>query len=345
MRVSLRVEGEADGLALGPAFALLDAVAGAPSLLAAARTLGISYRSAWSRLAAIEAALGRPVAIKTKGHGTALTPYGVALHASLAATFRRLGPTLAAEEIRLADALRALRLEAPTRMRIAASHDPLLLGAVTDRPGIELAVAGSLDALALLRAGSADAAGFHYGARGVPPVPLDAVFADTGLVVRPLFDREQGFMLPPANPSGVSSVTDIARLRLRFVNRQRGAGTRIWFARLCAEAGLRPEDVLGAQTEEFTHQAVAALIATGAADVGMGTPAVAQRFGLAFHSVGWETYFLAIRADFPGLARSEPPDTLDLFLAAIAQAAATTLGYANPSSSYPGSSYQSVVCG
>lgn len=198
MRITLYTGGAVDGLALGPAFALLDAVAAAPSLLAAAKTLGISYRSAWSRLAGIEAALGRPVVIKTKGHGTVLTPYGAALHASLADSFRRLKPALAAEEARLAEALRALDAEAPKRFRIAASHDPLLLGAVADRPAVELSTAGSLDAVALLRSGAADAAGFHYGARTAPPPPFDALLRDPGLVVRPLFDREQGFMLPPA---------------------------------------------------------------------------------------------------------------------------------------------------
>lgn len=333
MRIDLRLDGEADGLALESTFAILDAVSDAPSLLAAARTLGISYRSAWSRLAAIEAALGQRVAIKTKGHGTALTPYGVALHAALANTFRRLKPLLAAETIRLADALRVLQNPNPRRLRLAASHDPLLLGAVTELAGVELAVAGSLDALAQLRAGHADAAGFHYGARGTAPPPFAALFTDSDFVVRPLFDREQGFMLPPGNPHAVSSVADIARRDLRFVNRQRGAGTRIWFERLCAEAGLAPDDIRGARTEEFTHQAVAALIATGEADVGMGTPAVAERFGLAFHSVGWETYFLVANA-------SLDPGALTPLRDAVAAVADSTLGYAPPSVAY-----QSAACG
>lgn len=350
MRVTTRIDGEVGGLALGPTYAVLDAIATAPSLLAAARSLGISYRSAWSRLAAIEAVLGRPVAVKTKGHGTALTPYGAAFHASLAATYRRLGPVLAAEEIRLADALRRLQEPETGRLRLAASHDPLLLAAAAEIPGVELAVAGSLDALAQLRAGAADAAGFHYGARSAPPAPFDALANDPALAIHPLFDREQGFMLPPGNPKGVGSVGDIARLRLRFVNRQRGAGTRIWFERLCAEAGISPATILGSRTEEFTHQAVAALIATGAADVGMGTPAVAERFGLAFHSVGWETYFLAVRTEFLAVSDSDDSgraetarrvrEPLALLLAAVADAARGTLGYARPSADY-----QSAACG
>lgn len=351
MRVTLRTDGTIQGLALGPTFAILHALAGTPSLLAAARGLGISYRSAWSRLGAIEAALGRRVVVKTKGHGTVLTPYGQALHASLAGTVERLGPVLAAEEARLADALRSLGVPEPRRLRLAASHDPLLLDAVAAIPGVELNVAGSLDALALLRAGGVDAAGYHFGARSPAPAPFDALFREPGIVIYPLFDREQGFMLPPGNPHGVTSVADIARQRLRFVNRQRGAGTRIWFERLCAEAGLSREAIPGSGTEEFTHQAVAALIATGSADVGMGTPGVAERFGLAFHSVGWETYFLAVRTDRVAPTQIErhdsnsagnsiPYDTLTHLLAAIRRAAGATRGYA-----VPAPAYHSAACG
>ena len=340
MRVTLRVDGDVQGLSLAPTFAILDALARTPSLLAAARVLEISYRSAWSRLGAIEGALGNRVVVKTKGHGTTLTPYGRALHASLAETMQRLGPVLASEEARLTDALRSLAAPASRRLRLAASHDPLLIDAAAALPDVELNVAGSVDALARLRAGSADAAGFHYGARTPAPAPFDALFVDREIAVYPLFDREQGFMVPPGNPHGIASVSDIAREGLRFVNRQRGAGTRIWFERLCAEAGLAPESIPGSGTEEFTHQAVAALIATGSADVGMGTPGVAARFGLAFHSVGWETYFLAVRGRGDPGANASPFGTLGQLLGAVAEAAGATPGYAAPTLAY-----QSAVCG
>lgn len=326
MRIDLEADGTWRNLALRSTFALLDALAGSASLLSAARTLGISYRSAWSRVAAIEAALGKPIAVKTKGHGTTLTPYGRALHAALSATYARLEPVLDAEARRLEQALQAIETPKPVTLRLAASYDPLLLGIIAERSDVTLAVAGSLDALAHLRSGTADAAGFHYGSEGPAPAPFDALFRDSELTVWPLFRREQGLMLPPGNPHAVASVSDIARLRLRFVNRQRGAGTRIWFERLCAESGLEPGAILGAETEEFTHQAVAALIATGAADVGMGTPAIAARFGLAFRSVGWETYYLAARITVDAAA-------LFSLHAEAARAAGTTLGY------------QSVACG
>ncbi|KQO74404.1 substrate-binding domain-containing protein [Methylobacterium sp. Leaf88] len=330
MRVStpltLQADGDWNGLALRTTFALLHALSTSTSLLVAARRLGISYRSAWSRVSDLEATLGQPVAIKTKGHGTVLTPYGRTLHATLSGMYDRLGPLLAAEADRMTEALRRLEARQLPPLRLAASHDPLLLGVVEARADVELAIAGSLDALSHLRTGSADAAGFHYGSEGPAPDPFDAVFRDPDLRVRPLFRRQQGLMLPPGNPHGVTGVRDIARLDLRFVNRQRGAGTRIWFERLCAEAGLESRAIRGSQTEEFTHQAVAALIATGTADVGMGTPAIAERFGLAFQSLGWETYFLAARTTVDEALLTQLTE-------AAGRAASVTLGY------------QSTACG
>jgi molybdate transport repressor ModE-like protein len=324
--ITLQADGDWNGLALQPTFALLEALSTSTSLLVAARQLGVSYRSAWSRVSALEAALGQPIAVKTKGHGTVLTPYGRDVHATLAGLYDRLAPLLKIEARRLTEALHALEAHRPALLRLAASHDPLLLGVIEFRSDVELAIAGSLDALAHLRSGSADAAGFHYGSEGPAPEPFDALFRDPKLRITPLFRREQGLMLAPGNPHGITGVRDIARLGLRFVNRQRGAGTRIWFERLCAEAGLESRAIQGAQTEEFTHQAVAALIATGTADVGMGTPAIAERFGLAFESLGWETYFLA--------ARTTVDEAMLVALTeAAGRAASMTLGY------------QSTACG
>ncbi|CAO4143979.1 hypothetical protein LPLAFNJD_LOCUS1575 [Methylorubrum aminovorans] len=324
--VRLHVDGRCEGASafgLRGAHGLLDALRRSGSLQGAAERLSISYRSAWGQLEALEKALGRPVVVKTKGHGTALTAFGTALLVLLTTSQNRLAPALAAEEMALTEGLRRLLEPADARIRLAASHDPLLVGAIEAWQEIDLMVAGSLDALARLRDGTVDAAGFHYGSDGPPPPPFDAVFANRDLAVVPLFRREQGFMLAAGNPLELETITDIALRQARFVNRQRGAGTRIWFERLCAEAGLAPGAIIGHHTEEFTHQAVAALIATGAADVGMGTRAVAERFALDYRPLGWEVYFLAARA---GLVAGR----LAAFREYLCDRAGRTSGYAPP---------------
>ncbi|KQT56913.1 LuxR family transcriptional regulator [Methylobacterium sp. Leaf456] len=327
MRVSLRIDGRAGGgradIPLGPTMALLEALERTGSLQGVALELGVSYRSAWGQLSALEHALGRPAAVKTKGHGSALTPLGAGLLALLKASQVRLGPALAAEELALADGLRRLMEPDVARIRLAASHDPLLLEAVEAHREIDLMVAGSLDAIARLRDGAVEAAGFHFGSDGPPPPPFDGLFRDADLAVTPLFRREQGLLFAPGNPLRLTDVADIAARKARFVNRQRGAGTRIWFERLCQEAGVPIASIVGHQTEEFTHQAVAALIATGAADVGMGTRAVAERFALDYRPFGWETYYLAARASLPP-ARLAPLRDL------TRRRAGTVSGYAPP---------------
>jgi molybdate transport repressor ModE-like protein len=327
MEVRLHIEGEArfgsEIIPVAATFALLDALQRTGSLQGAAIRLGVSYRSAWGQLARLEASLGRAVVVKTKGHGSALTEFGAELRAVLAATFERMEAGRAAEEDALRNSLDALLGSATARLRVCGSHDPLLLSVVGGMPEIEFSVAGSLDALAKLAAGAADVAGFHYGSEGAPPPPLDAIFNDPALVIRPLFRREQGLMLAPGNPLGIETIQDIVTRRARFVNRQRGAGTRIWFERLCAEASLSPDEIKGFHTEEFTHQAVAALIASGAADVGMGTRAAAEAFSLDFRAIGWEIYFLAAPAALPA-ARLQP------LLEAARSAAARTPGYSKP---------------
>lgn len=325
MDVALRIDGEVrlggGTVQVGSTLRLLESLERAGSLQGAATGLGVSYRSAWGQIERLEKALGRAVVVKTKGHGSALTPFGAAFRSALSAASARIEPSRANAEDELRQTLAALMGRAEERaLRVCGSHDPLLLSVMGGLPEVEVSVAGSLDALAKLAAGGADAAGFHYGSEGAPPAPFDAVFRDPGLSVRPLFAREQGLIFTAGNPLGLRDVRDLASRRVRFVNRQRGAGTRIWFERLCAEAGVAPGDISGFHTEEFTHQAVAALIASGAADAGMGTRAAAAAFGLGYERLGWETYFLAARADVP-TARLAP------LIEATRAAARRTAGY------------------
>ncbi|WP_191061596.1 substrate-binding domain-containing protein [Geminicoccus harenae] len=304
MRVALTLAGQIElggrQIGLGPTMALLEGIATDQSVRGAALRLGLSYRSAWGRLAELEAALGQPVAVKTKGHGSMLTPLGTALRDALAAAFSRSAGLLAEEERALQLRLTALTEERRPSVLLAVSHDPLLLDILTELDGVEVAVAGSLEAARRLLAGSVDAAGFHGGGVELPETgPLAQLRAEPTLSVIPLFRREQGLILAAGNPLGIQAIGDLARAGLRFVNRQKDSGTRLWLDRLLARAGVSPAAIQGYEVEEFTHQAVAALVASGAADAGMGARASAERFGLDFLPLGEETYFLAVHHSVP----------------------------------------------
>jgi putative molybdopterin biosynthesis protein len=108
--------------------------------------------------------------------------------------------------------------------------------------------------------------------------------------------REQGLIVAPGNPLGLRGIEDLARADLRYVNRQRGAGTRVLLDHELGRRGIAPEAVPGYAREEHTHLAVAAAVAAGRADAGLGVMAAARAFGLDFVPVTREPYDLVLDA-------------------------------------------------
>uniref|UniRef100_A0A7C5ET76 Molybdopterin molybdenumtransferase n=1 Tax=Desulfobacca acetoxidans TaxID=60893 RepID=A0A7C5ET76_9BACT len=106
--------------------------------------------------------------------------------------------------------------------------------------------------------------------------------------------REQGFMVAPGNPKNIRTVADLVRPGVRFINRQRGAGTRLLLDYLLKEHGLDPAQVEGYDREEYTHMAVAVNVLSGTADVGLGILAAARALGLDFIPLTPERYDLVV---------------------------------------------------
>ena len=82
---------------------------------------------------------------------------------------------------------------------------------------------------------------------------------------------------------------------MRFVNRQRGSATRLLIDRHLEAEGIAPAALAGYATEEYTHAAVAATVASGGADAGFGLRAAAAEYGLAFVPLVRERYVIAVR--------------------------------------------------
>jgi putative molybdopterin biosynthesis protein len=98
------------------------------------------------------------------------------------------------------------------------------------------------------------------------------------------------------NPLGIASLAHVARTGARYVNRQPDAGTRILLDALLARDGIAPDAITGYERVEFTHLAVAQLVANGSADAGLAIRAAARAFRLDFVRVAWEPYELALPA-------------------------------------------------
>jgi putative molybdopterin biosynthesis protein len=190
------------------------------------------------------------------------------------------------------------------------SHDLVLDLAASELrdadPGVTLASSnvGSLGGLVALRDGLCHLAGSHLldPATGEYTLPyVDRVLPGREVAVVRLVHRDQGLMVAPGNPLGLAGIEDLARPELRYVNRQRGAGTRVLLDHELARRSIAPEAIEGYAREEHTHLAVAAAIAAGRADCGLGVLAAARAFGLGFVPVTREPYDLVVDAtEFEG---------------------------------------------
>jgi len=158
---------------------------------------------------------------------------------------------------------------------------------------------GSLGGLVALRDGLCHLAGSHllHPATGEYTLPyLDEMMGDRDLAVVRLVHRDQGLIIPSGNPRGVTGIADLASGELSYVNRQRGAGTRMLLDQELRRLGIDPVTVHGYEREEPTHLAVAAAVAAGRADCGLGILAAARAFGLDFVPMVQEPYDLVVEA-------------------------------------------------
>jgi len=117
---------------------------------------------------------------------------------------------------------------------------------------------------------------------------------DTPVTLVTLVGRQQGLLVRQGNPLDLRSLADLARPEVRFVNRQRGAGTRVLLDYELCNLGLAASAVRGYEYEEYTHLAVAAAVASGMADAGLGIAAAAQALELDFVPLFVERYDLVI---------------------------------------------------
>ena len=124
---------------------------------------------------------------------------------------------------------------------------------------------------------------------------IKRLFPDEEMLLVKGVRRIQGLMTAKGNPLGIRGVEDLTRVR--FVNRQRGAGTRVLLDYRLKQAGISPSEIDGYDAEAATHMAVAAQVASGEADCGMGVYSAAHAMGLDFIPVGEEEYDFAMRPE------------------------------------------------
>jgi molybdate-binding protein/DNA-binding transcriptional regulator YhcF (GntR family) len=218
-------------------------------------------------------------------------------------------------------------------VRFAGSHDLALetLWAQARRVHLDLAITasyvGSLDGLLALLRGEANLAGTHIldeetGQFNLPI--LRRLFLGQPLRVVTLAEREQGLIVSRGNPLGLRSWADLARPGLQFANRQPGSGTRTLLDYHLRLEQISPRHLAGYGSAAATHLAVAAAVADGQADVGLGLYAAARAYGLDFVPLARERFDLVLFAD----DRVYPPlsSVLEILQTAEFRAIAARLG-------------------
>jgi putative molybdopterin biosynthesis protein len=286
-------------------FALLEAIRQTGKLTAATEVVHLPYRQAWGLIEKWSGVIGQPLVTKEQGRGTRLTPLGERLLWLRERIEARLSPHLESAVSEVEQQLGGM-LDAPSPMlSLFASHD-LVLAELRDwlrgraGPKLDVRFVGSVDSVVALCKGRCEIAGFH-----VPEGVLGAeLLASYQPWLKPRLQRlvqfvrrRQGLMVLPGNPIGVRSIGDIVRTQARFINRQRGSGTRLALERMLKDQGIDRGDISGFYSEEFTHLAVAAAVASGMADVAMGIEAAASRLGLEFIPIFTEDYYLLAKRE------------------------------------------------
>lgn len=186
---------------------------------------------------------------------------------------------------------------------VIGSHDPLLDELANmmhmENPEVYMSSAhvGSMGGIMAIRRGEAHAAGCHLLDTETGEYNrafIKKYFPMGGVKLLRCVGRQQGLMLQKGNPMKIEGFKDVANNGLRYVNRQKGSGTRILTDYLCKKEGIAPEKIYGYDREELTHTSVAAQIASGSADAGMGIYSAAKLYDLDFLPVCIEEYDLLI---------------------------------------------------
>jgi putative molybdopterin biosynthesis protein len=298
---SLAGQRGADALIRNQLMDLLVAVREHGSISAAAKALGLSYRHVWGELKKWEQVLGHTLIVWDKGQPARLSEFGDKLLWAERQAQARLAPQVQALHADLERAFAVAFDDSVHVLTLYASHDDALVSlrehaASNARLHLDIRFTGSVDAISALNEGRCAMAGFHT-------LRKPAVGTIAHKTYKPLLKpglhkivgfarRMQGLMVAPGNPLGLSSLDDLRRRDVRFVNRALGTGTRVLLDELMHDAGIAASSVAGYERNEPSHSAVALAVASGSADAGLGIEQAARAKGLAFLPLMEEQYHL-----------------------------------------------------
>ncbi|MBQ9241315.1 MAG: helix-turn-helix transcriptional regulator [Duodenibacillus sp.] len=290
----------------------LSAIESQGSIAAAAKFLGISYRHLWGRIKRWEETLGHPLVHGSRGRDTRLTD----LAQKMLWAERQV---IARNEMELVKV--RTDLERVFALAMASDAQIVTLSGCPDESLITLRDTlaaqnvildinfnSSRKGLEDLAAERSLIAGFNAPmwatAQSNAGATFSEFFASSEVSLFRYCARTQGLAVAKGNPLGLCSLIDVVRKDARFINRERGTGTRVLLEDLLTHSGLSARQLRGYDHEEASHLAVAQAVAQGSADAGLCIESAAKKAGIDFIPFIVENYYLAVlrkNLSHPGL--------------------------------------------
>jgi molybdate transport repressor ModE-like protein len=269
------------------------------SLSGACKITGNSYRHAWNLIRQGESQLGMQLLNMERGKGSSLTPVAEKLVWAGHRIAARLTPILESLASELEVELTKVMSADMDILKVQASHgfaiEKLIETLTGNGHDVDRKYVGSQESVASLFEGHCKLAGFHipqgefediafeHYAKWLDPQKSQIIHVAT---------RRMGIMVAPGNPLDIYSVADLAKPGVRFINRQPSSGTYFLLECFLKKARIDPARISGFNQSEFTHAAIAAYVASGMADAGIGVETPSRRFKLDFIPLATERYFL-----------------------------------------------------
>ena len=289
-----------------PLPAVLAAVHDTGSISGAARSMGLSYRHVWGELKRWEATLSQPLVTWVRGQPATLAPAGLRLLRAERLAQARLAPQIDALRSALDHAFATAFETPPQTLAVCAGHDDSLLqlrdlARATQHLHLALSHRSGSEALAALHHRHCLLAGFHCLADTTAQSP-------TARSCKPWLNparqrlisvalRQQGLLVAMGNPLKIQALRDLTRAGTRFVQRAPGSASRLLLDELLQAQQLDAAAITGPAATEPTQQAVAEAVASGDADAGLGSLALAQAAGLGFVPLAKESCFFIVHKD------------------------------------------------
>jgi putative molybdopterin biosynthesis protein len=189
----------------------------------------------------------------------------------------------------------------PAPPLVGGSQDPLLDWALRDSGcGLASLPEGSEAGLLRLSRREVMAAAIHlHRLQGDDEsANTDAVAQAPGLhdaVVLAFARREQGLVVAPGNPLGLTDLGEVAQTRARIAQRPAGAGAQQLLLALLSRAGIAVDGLASIPPVCPTGPDLGQAVRSGRADCGVASRSVAHAAGLGFVPLLWERFDLVLR--------------------------------------------------